>query len=248
MPIDQEQQRALQASSFGAAADTYERARPSYPEAAIDWLLPEHGRAVLDLGAGTGKLTRQLVARGLEVTAVEPSAGMLDELRQAVPEATAIAGSAESIPLAPDSVDAVLVAQAWHWVDVPAASLEVARVLRPGGRLGLIWNTRDERVDWVAELGEIISLGVSHMDTSNPLIGKPFGQIEYFVAEWSQPFTHEGLLDLVASRSYMIVAPEQERDRVLRQVKDLLDTHPALAGRGEFELPYVTYASRAHIP
>ncbi len=147
------ERRKAQAASFGAAAATYERARPSYPDEAIGWLLPPGARRVLDLGAGTGKLTRGLVGRGLGVVAVEPSAGMRDQLARVLPGVTVLAGTAEEIPLADHAVDAVLVAQAWHWVDPARAVPEAARVLAPGGRLGLLWNIRDERADWVAELG-----------------------------------------------------------------------------------------------
>ena len=131
-------ERQRQAASFGAAAEAYERGRPEYPPAALDWLLPAGARDVLDLGAGTGKLTRQLVARGLNVVAVDPSGGMLEQLRAAVPGVPAMIGRAEEIPLQDGVVDAVLVAQAWHWVDPERAPREVARVLRPGGRLGLV--------------------------------------------------------------------------------------------------------------
>ncbi len=123
-----------QGLSFGAAAVTYERARPSYPDEAIDWLLPPGARRVLDLGAGTGKLTRGLRDRGLDVVAVEPSAGMRDQLARVLPGVRALAGTAERIPLAGHAVDAVLVAQAWHWVDPARAVPEAARVLAAGGR------------------------------------------------------------------------------------------------------------------
>ena len=240
--------RSAQAASFGAAAAIYERARPTYPETALDWLLPEGSPRVLDLGAGTGKLTRLIAQRGLDVEAVDPSEEMLAELEAALPDVRTHVGTAERIPVADGSFDAVVVAQAWHWVDVPRAVVEVARVLTPGGRLGLIWNDRDERVDWVRELSAIIGERASGvMASDNPVIGGPFGQIEYFVTEWANPLTPAGLIDLVASRSYMIVAPEDERVEILSKVQDLLDNHPQLAGRDEFEMPYVTYASRAHI-
>ena len=114
--------KAVRARSFGAAADAYERARPGYPDPAVDWLVPEGARTVLDLGAGTGKLTRALVARGLDVIAVEPLPEMRESLAAAVPEVRAVAGTAEDIPLPDDSVDAITVAQAWHWVDPERAS------------------------------------------------------------------------------------------------------------------------------
>ena len=147
------QQRSL---SFGAEAAAYERGRPSYPPEAIDWLLPPDARDVLDLGAGTGKLTTRLVERGLGVVAVDPIPEMLELLSNSLPDTPALLGTAEEIPLPDDSVDAVLVAQAWHWFDPERAVKEVARVLRPGGRLGLVWNTRDERLGWVKDLGRII--------------------------------------------------------------------------------------------
>jgi SAM-dependent methyltransferase len=241
--------RSAQASSFGAAASTYERARPTYPDDAVDWLVPAGRPKVVDLGAGTGKLTRLIAGRGVGVRAVEPSAGMLERLRRELPGVPAVQGSAERLPIEDNSIDAVLVGQAWHWVDVPRASAEVARVLKPGGRLGLVWNHRDDRVDWVRELTEITSRGADHndMDPSNPPFGGEFGQIEYFVTEWRAPMTPAGLQELIASRSYFIVASEQEQGEMTAAIADLLDRHPQLAGRDRFELPYLTYASRAHV-
>lgn len=247
MRVDDAELRASQAAAFGRAADIYERARPGYPGEALDWLLPAGSPRVLDLGAGTGKLTRLLAERGLDVAAVEPSDGMLEELRRQLPDVPVDRGAAEQLPFEDASFDAVIAAQSWHWVDVPRASAEVARVLRPGGRLGLVWNTRDERVAWVAELSRILERGVSHMDSANPEIGRPFGQIEYFTTEWSSPITGSGLIELVASRSYMIIAPEQERRRIMLDVRNLIDHHPELSGREQFEMPYVTYCSRAHV-
>ncbi len=237
----------IQAGSFGAAAALYERARPTYPSEALDWLLPDGSPEILDLGAGTGKLTRLVAERGLHVEAVDPSEQMLAELKQLLPEVPTHVGSAELIPVPDASFDAVVVAQAWHWVDVPRAAAEVARVLRPGGQLGLIWNDRDDRVDWVRELSRLTASTARSMAVDNPVIGPPFGQIEYFVTEWSYPMTPEGLIELFASRSYVIIAPDDERARILGGIQQLLDHHPALAGRDEFELPYITYASRARI-
>ena len=159
MPEGEHAEKAARARSFGVAADVYERARPLYPDEAIEWILPEGARTVLDLGAGTGKLTRALAARGLEVVAVEPLAEMRTNLAWAAPEARILDGTAEAIPLEDDSVDLITVAQAWHWVDPARATAEAARVLRPGGTLALIWNRRDERVDWVARLGQVMGAG-----------------------------------------------------------------------------------------
>jgi SAM-dependent methyltransferase len=239
---------ARRAASFGAAADLYERARPGYPEAALDWVLAEGASVVLDLGAGTGKLTRRLLERGLEVIAVEPSGEMLAQLRRHAPDARPLAGRAEAIPLPDESVDAVLVAQAWHWVDVEPASREVARVLRPGGTLGLIWNTRDVSVGWTAEYGRIIEGGSDHMDQGAPTVGPPFRALEHHEVRWSQPTTPEGLVELAASRSYLITAPPAEQEAILEAVRGLTRTHPELAGRTELELPYVTECFRTLRP
>ena len=234
-----------QASSFGQAAQAYERGRPGYPEAALDWLLPAGAVDVVDLGAGTGKLTRQLVGRGLQVVAVEPSAGMRDELTTALPGVTALPGAAENIPLPDSSADAVLVAQAWHWVDPAAGVPEVARVLRPGGRLGLIWNFRDDTVDWVAALGRSMRSLADDPTVMEVELDPPFGPVERHAVPWRHRSTPDGLRDLVASRSYVITAPPAERRRVLREVDELLAGHPDLAGRDAFDLPYLSVCFRA---
>lgn len=232
------------AASFGSAADTYERGRPPYPESALDFLLPPGTPKVLDLGAGTGKLTRQIRARGLEVVAVDPSEGMLGELRRAVPEVDAHVGSAESIPLPDASVDVVLVAQAWHWIDPARAVPEIARVLTPGGRLGLIWNLRDERTDWVQRLGTIIG----REERRDVTMGSPFGPVESATFGWAHSVRPAELLDLVASRSRVILLPKDERAAVLAQVRQLTATHPALLGRDVYALPYLTQCAYADLP
>ena len=234
------QQRSL---SFGAEAAAYERGRPSYPPEAIDWLLPTDAADVLDLGAGTGKLTTRLVERGLNVFAVDPIPEMLELLSNSLPDTPALLGTAEEIPLPDDSVDAVLVAQAWHWFDPELAAKEVARVLRPGGRLGLVWNTRDERMGWVKDLGRII--GPEHDPNSEVALGEPFGEIERHQVEWTSYLTPQALIDLVASRSYCITSPERVRTQTLEQVRELLSTHPALAHSSGLALPYVTVGIRA---
>lgn len=234
-------QRSL---SFGSEAAAYERGRPSYPPETIDWLLPDGAQDVLDLGAGTGKLTTRLVERGLDVIAVDPIPEMLELLSNSLPDTPALLGTAEEIPLADNSVDAVLVAQAWHWFDPERAVKEVSRVLRPGGRLGLVWNTRDERLGWVKDLGRII--GPEHDPFNNEVtLAEPFGEIERHQVEWTSYLTPQALIDLVASRSYCITSPEQVRTRTLEQVRELLSTHPALANSSGLALPYVTVGIRA---
>ena len=240
-------QRRRQASSFGAVAAAYERGRPPYPPEAVDWLLPAGASRVLDLGAGTGKLTRQLRDRGLDVIAVEPSEGMREQLARAVPGVPVHAGSAEEIPLPDHSVDAVLVAQAWHWVDRSRAVPEAARVLVPGGRLGLVWNIRDEREDWVAELGRILHDPGDHHRQDRGIIGPPFGPVERCDVEWTHRLSRDELIDLAASRSYVITMPDRERAAVLAGVADLADARLGGNGAGELVLPYVTECYRAEL-
>jgi SAM-dependent methyltransferase len=241
--------RRVQGKSFGVAADAYERGRPPYPSEAIDWLVPAGARRVVDLGAGTGKLTRQLRDRGLEVVAVEPSAGMRDQLHQAVPVVTVLGGSAEYLPLADDSVDAILVAQAWHWVEPSLAVPEAARVLRPGGRLGLVWNRRVETVDWVAEMSTIMGSSRSpDAGRQSPQIPEPFGPVERLNVEWIHRLSPEAMIDWVASRSYVITLPDAQRESVIGQVRRLLDGHPALAGDDEIAIRMVARCTRADLP
>ena len=244
---DPRRERSL---SFGSEAAAYERGRPSYPPEAVDWLLAPTGdwdaRDVLDLGAGTGKLTTRLVERGLRVIAVDPIAEMLDMLRGALPDTPALLGSAEQIPLPDSHVDAVLVAQAWHWFDADRAAAEVARVLRPGGRLGVLWNTRDERSGpgWVKDFGEIV--GHEH-DRDNATVDLPetFTDVATHQVRWINYITPQALIDYVASRSYCIPSPADVRARTLEEVRELLATHPSLAGATGLALPYVTVCVRA---
>jgi SAM-dependent methyltransferase len=236
-----DQQRSL---SFGAEAAAYERGRPSYPPEAIDWMLPADAREVLDLGAGTGKLTTRLVERGLAVIAVDPIPEMLEVLSHSLPDTPALLGTAEDIPLPDNSVDAVLVAQAWHWFDPERGVKEVARVLRPGGRLGLVWNTRDERLGWVKDLGRIIG---HEDDPFNRTVSlpDPFADIQRNQVEWTSYLTPQALIDLVASRSYCITSPAEVRNHTLHRVRELLATHPALVNTTGLALPYVTVCIRA---
>jgi SAM-dependent methyltransferase len=236
-----QQQRSL---SFGEEAAAYERGRPSYPPEAIDWLLPDGVRDVLDLGAGTGKLTIRLVERGLDVVAVDPIPEMLEVLSGSLPDTPALLGTAEEIPLPDNSVDSVLVAQAWHWFDPERAVAEVARVLRPGGRLGLVWNTRDERLGWVKDLGRIVGHEDDPFDQKVTLPA-PFTDVERHQVEWTSYLTPQALIDLVASRSYCITSPTEVRTRTLAQVRELLATHPALVNTTGLALPYVTVGIRA---
>jgi ubiquinone/menaquinone biosynthesis C-methylase UbiE len=237
-------ERRGRASSFGAVADAYERARPEYPEAAVRWLAGDKPADVVDLGAGTGKLTRGLIALGHRVTAVEPLAEMLERLRRVVPAAQAVTGSAEQIPLRDASADVVVCAQAFHWFDHQAALQEMARVLRPGGRLALVWNTRDGREPWTASLSSTIgSETVESRDAVDPIVASGlFGPVEQASFPFAQRLGREELLDLVRSRSYCAVMRPTEREQVLARVDELYDTH---AGPDGVDLPYVTECFRA---
>jgi len=247
------QSLSAHARSFGAAAAAYERGRPSYPQEALDWLVPAQARRVLDLGAGTGKLTRQLVRRGLDVIAVEPSARMREQLALVLPEVRTLPGTAERIPLEDAAVDAVLVAQAWHWMDPASAVPEVARVLTPSGQLGLLWNVRDERVPWVADLGGLLRQGAApagepDLTDSSEHVGAPFSPPERRIFTWVHQTTPTGVLDLVASRSYVITLSDGPRARLLSDVRALVSSHPALVGKDTIELPYQTRCTRTGLP
>lgn len=242
---DPRRERSL---SFGSQAAAYERGRPSYPPEAVDWLLAPTdtwvARDVLDLGAGTGKLTTRLVERGLTVIAVDPIAEMLEMLRTALPDTPALLGSAEQIPLPDNAVDAVLVAQAWHWFDQERAVAEIARVLRPGGRLGVLWNTRDERSGWVKDFGRIV--GLEHdRDNATVDLPEPFIDIATHQVEWTNYITPQALIDYVASRSYCITSPAEVRTRTLDEVRELLVSHPSLVNATGLAMPYITVCVRA---
>jgi SAM-dependent methyltransferase len=247
---------ARRAKSFGPVAATYDRVRPGYPPDGVSWLLEEPGaaqtarsgrRRVLDLGAGTGALTRDLVGRGLDVVAVEPDPNMRAVLEQRVPRAEVRAGSAESLPVDDGDIDVVIGAQMWHWVDLEAATAEVARVLRPGGTLGLMWNLRDERVQWMAELGSVFGGDDVHRRAADVTLppGAPFTAAAARDFRWSQELRPTDIVDLVATRSHVAVLPDAERSEVLARVGDFVASHPAVAGRGRIVLPYVTSCWRA---
>jgi SAM-dependent methyltransferase len=239
--------RPVHASSFGAAAGSYRRGRPGYPPSAVEWMVPPGATRVLDLAAGTGQLTRSLAEAGLTVTAVEPSAGMREQLAAAVPAARVLAGSAEQIPFPDGSVDAVTVAHAWHWFDADRAVPEIARVLVPGGTLSLVWNLRDETEPWVAALGAILHRHAAQVIDSAPEIGAPFGPPERIEVRWRQPVTRQDVVDLVASRSYVISMTPGERERVLGEVAELLADHPALRECDRVEMPYVARCTRVRL-
>ena len=239
------------AEGFERAADAYERGRPGYPEPAVAWLAEAlgigPGLTVVDLAAGTGKLTRQLLPLGAELVAVEPVAGMRDRLAAALPGVRVETGAAEAMPLADGAADAVVVGQAFHWFDGARALAEIHRVLRPGGGLGLIWNVRDESVPWVAELTRIIEL--YRGDAPRYLSGRwreAFAATSLFQPLREHRFGHAQVgdramvRDRMGSVSFVATLDEAVQVRVLAQLDELLDRHPALRGRPTVTLPYRT--------
>jgi SAM-dependent methyltransferase len=247
------------AQGFPGAAASYEAGRPTYPSKAVARLARElhlgPGRAVLDLAAGTGKLTALLVGTGATVTAVEPVAEMRAVLEAALPGVWTLPGTAEAIPLADGSVDAVAVGQAFHWFRAGEALAEIHRVLRPGGGLGLVWNVRDTSVPWVARLSEIMEPHRGGAPTyrsgawREALERTPlFGRLRRAETRHVHRLSPEGVLARVASVSFVAALPEAERGRVLAEVRELLATDPQTRGREELELPYRTdvyWAGRA---
>lgn len=243
MIVNRDERRG-RATSFAAVAAEYERARPGYPPEAVRWLAGDEPADVVDLGAGTGKLTRGLVALGHRVTAVEPLPEMLELLLRAVPAAAALAGSAEAIPLPDASADVVAAGQAFHWFDRPLALPEIVRVLRPGGRIGLVWNIRDDREPWVARLSAVIGgETVEARDGSAPLEESGlFGPVERATFAFRQRLDRTGLRELVLSRSYCATRPPADREPVLAAVDAIYDE---VAGPEGVGLPYLTECFRA---
>jgi SAM-dependent methyltransferase len=232
--------------SFGAVADLYERARPSYPAGALDAVLPAGARRVVDVGAGTGKLTAVLVARGLDVIAVEPDDRMREVLAAAVPQADVRAGTAEQLPLAGEEVQAVLFGQAWHWADPDRAAREASRVLTDAGVLAMLWNLHDDRVAWVAELNRLTGSGAAFTAFDDPPELPGFDAGVRVDVAWSNRLSKDDVLGLVRTWSSVSTRPAPEQEQILDGVRRLVENDPQLATREVIELPYVcgTYAYR----
>ncbi|WP_149359205.1 class I SAM-dependent methyltransferase [Lolliginicoccus suaedae] len=234
------------ARSFGEAAASYDQVRPRYPRQLLERILPSGPGVVVDCGAGTGILTAELVALGREVIAVDPDPRMLDRLRAVLPSVMALEGRAESMPLPDSSAAAVVLGQAWHWVDVEAASREIDRVLAPGGSLLLLWNIRDETVPWVRELTGIMQRSPAEdlVRGEGPCVAAPFVREAETTQAWQRTLTPAELRELVRSRSNYLVATAAERADIDARIEELLASHPDLRGRSRIELPYVTHAYR----
>ncbi|MGE8186173.1 methyltransferase domain-containing protein [Pseudomonas sp. NPDC086278] len=241
------------AAGFKTGADSYVKGRPDYPPPVADWLTGTLGlnadKTVIDLGAGTGKFTGRLVATGAQVIAVEPVAQMLEKLSLAYPDVLAVSGTAADLPLPDASVDVVLCAQAFHWFASTEALTEIARVLKPGGKLGLVWNLRDAKVSWMPKLDAIISA----LEGDTP---------RYYTGAWRRAFPHEKfgplqaqhfshahtgspedvIFNRVRSISFIAALPEAQRAKVDEQLRMLIAGEPELRGKDRLTVPYETVA------
>jgi ubiquinone/menaquinone biosynthesis C-methylase UbiE len=245
MPVHDVAQRG-----FGSTAEVYERSRPGYPTQAVSWLAKHcrlvAGARVCDLAAGTGKLTRLLHGTGLRLVAVEPVGGMARVLRREVPGVAVVAATAERLPFGNATFDAVTVAQAFHWFEPEATLFELRRVLRPGGRLGLIWNARDRSVGWVDALWSVMDRvekrapwrDHEHWRGSAFAVQRWFGPLHEATFHHEQILDADGVVARFAGVSHLAVLPEVERRRYLDEVREILGSHPALAGRDRFAIPY----------
>ena len=244
-----EDELQARARSFGSVAAGYAALRPSYPADAVGCLLGREGsRDVLDLGAGTGLLTEVVLDLGHRARAVDPSPEMLAELSVRLPAVATAVGTAESIPADDASVDAVVAGQAAHWFDPAPAAREIRRVLRPGGLLGLIWNTRDVRVPWVAALEELIADEARGHEADRGVVDRFAAELGADVQVTESGITQRVAPDEVvggiATRSYVALMGGARRAEFLAGIRDLLAGHPGTRGRQEIDLPYRTHAYR----
>lgn len=238
--------------TFGANADAYERARPAWPQEAARWLVPEGAELVVELGAGTGKLTRAVAALGVRVVAVEPDRRMLAVLRGLGLEG--VEGSAEAIPFGDGAADAVVAGSSLHWFELELALPQIHRVLRPGGRFGFGWNHRDDRHPAIAGMTEAVYEAQAR--TRGPrwrsrdwaaelTAGGLFEEVERARFEHVHELPREALRDHLVSYSGVAALPEDERRRVLAAVAGRLDSDESVSGGGTLRLPFVVTAFRA---
>jgi SAM-dependent methyltransferase len=245
-PSPESADRSVRALSFGAVAVDYDRFRPAPPQAAVEWFLPQRAGVAVDVAAGTGALARRLLGHADRVIAVEPDERMAAVLARRLPQVQLLIGRAESLPLADASADAVFVSSAWHWLDHETAVHEIARVLRPGGLLGICWTSLDResargRMLWEAGrelLPRRRERGERHRPEDIRLPeGAPFGplQIARLRAGWRVSPHH--LAEVIGTYSSVITLPEAERERLLAQVRDAVVTNPAFVGRKRVTVP-----------
>ncbi len=260
----QDEKTAVLSKAFGAVAGDYDRLRPGPSPEALDWLVPKGARDALEIGAGTGILTRLLAERLEHVTAVEPDDRMRAVLSTRLSNAAAgagvkvVAGQAEALPAADSSVDVVLAASAWHWVDEARAVPEAARVLRPGGRLSLVWSGPDRSVDWMRNLWaggvELTSDEAAEADRRrrgrhavNVDAGddSPFFPHEAMLVRWHRPMTKEDLVALATTYSSVITMGEESRQAHLDAMRRYLDSISEQADLDEVQVPMRAYCWRA---
>ena len=242
MSIDQPEP----ARSFGGVAEAYDRGRPTYPREAAVWLTSAQPLSVLELGAGTGKLTEQLVALGHDVHATDPDPQMLAVLENNLPTVRVSQAPAEEIPAGDASYDVVVSGQAFHWFDLDRALPEIARVLKPRGRLSLVWNQRDERIPWVKRLGAIIGTQDQLRDPADKLVeSQLFGDVEEDSFKFWQVVDRNSIRDLVRSRSNVAVLSAAQQEAKLAEVLAFYDDF----GRGMdgMQLPYAARCFRAQV-
>jgi len=238
----------VRSMSFGTMARDYDRFRIGPPPKIVDLVIPGPAETVLDLGAGTGAMTRLLVERIAEVHAVDPDPRMRAVLTGNCPAAIVHEGTAEDIPLPATSVDAVVMASAWHWVEPARAIPEIARVLRPSGTLGLLWNRRDASVPWISDFEEF---RVSVTGGDNRVVeaidyyleepwlpaGSPFTDIEISSLPWSAQMTREDLVGLLTTYTGYLLAPEDRKPQLLREFADYIDRDERLGTGDTVEVP-----------
>ena len=238
------EQQPEPARSFGGVAAAYDRGRPTYPRDAAVWLTSDRPLTVLELGAGTGKLTEQLVALGHDVHATDPDPKMLALLEKNLPGVRVSRAPAEDIPAGDSTYDVVVSAQAFHWFDHERALPEIQRVLKPHGRLSLVWNQRDERIPWVKRLGRIIGTQDQLVDPRELLeTSRMFGEVEHETFRFWQVVDRASVQDLVRSRSNVAVLPPAEQEAKMAEVLAFYDEY----GRGMdgMQLPYAASCFRA---
>jgi SAM-dependent methyltransferase len=256
--VRQDEDTALRRRSFGAVAGEYDRLRSGPPPEALDWLLPSEATDALEIGAGTGLLTRLLTARVGHVTAVEPDDRMRAVLSASAPSVDVRAGQAEDLPAESSAYDVVFAASAWHWVDEERAVPEVARVLRPGGRLALVWSGPDRSVDWMRSLwaGGVVfdpedRESVDHVRRRRHIVNvevggaSPFGPPETKLFHWTKPMTREDLVALAATYSIVITMDDAARGEHLAAMRRFLDAQEFLAGEDVIDVPMRAYCWRA---
>lgn len=238
--------RRSRAAAFSDGADVYEDVRPGYPREVVELLAT--AKTVVDVGAGTGKLTRDLTAPGRDVLATDPSADMVRTL-SGMFDVPVWRATAEATALAEDSVDAVVCAQTWHWVDVAAASAEFDRIVRPGGQVVLVWNTIDVSDPWVLRLARIMHSGDIQKEGFLPDVGAPWEVAEELRLRWTDPLTPAQVYRLTQTRSYWLRSGEKIRRRVRENLRWYLFEHTGLREDSVIDLPYRTDAfvlRRAH--